>query len=375
LLFFVNDTPSVWYVKLITYLGFVIVVIYLINTIQYYGWGTVLSEGFKIRMEYTVSANLVMSGRALEYSFWFGLPLVYAAAILNLAIIVDTERVRWYAVLPFISGALFDLSTQGRGRTLDMIIFYGFAILLSRKLKRFPTSLNVRSVTRKRKLFLFFIICTIGAAFMWQIGYSRHPEWRKDSSVNAFDRYEVPTPLVHTVNYLLGPLATFNVVFNKSGYHELWFGRNTFYVIERIFTRYLHLEIFDDLPISITQYPYGIYNGYASTQNTYTYLRHVWDDWGYFGILVFPIMFGFLSTKAYSKLMRGFNCRRFISTLIFMNVVVLSPTILNFANHTILWAIPLVWLSFYLPQGSKAMATNRKASISVAGNARCTKQQ
>lgn len=346
--FFIHNIPSIIYIQLMTYFGFIIMLFYLYSTIRYYGWENLFIESVQIRMDYVMSENLIMSKRALEFSFWFGLPIVYTAAVLNLVIWVGSNKIRWYGFLPLGSALAFDMATRGRTHTLNMIVFYATAYLLWLQLGN--RLFWKKTLIKKKNFVLVFLALSFAFLIMWHIGQSRHPDWNENNLIPLFNKIYVPFSIVHASAYLVTPLAAFDVVFNFPGQHRLWFGRNTLRALERIFTRYLHINIFDDLPISTTEYSIPVDIGWMGAPNTYSYLRYLWDDWGYIGLILGPFLLGYITSSLYYDIRIRFSCRKFSMFLIFMNVVILSPTILNFVNASIMWSIPLIWLSFCLPQ-------------------------
>lgn len=346
----IRGRPAESYVIAVTLLGLFVTCVYLGMSIRHYSWETFISEAYRIRAEYVMSENLVMSRRALEYAYWFGIPVFYCSGILNAGILMTGGTRRFYSFIPILSALLYDFATKGRGHTLNMLIFYGVALVWLSHRKN--TAGFARGIPRKKMIGTAIIAVTVFAvafSVMLSIGKSRNPGWDVNSHVWAYGKYEIPIVVAHSFNYLIGPLPSLNVVLNREGPHKLEFGRNTFYPIERIFVRYLGVTGFESGPISKEEYQRPVPNGYSELHNTYSYLRYLWDDWGIAGVLLGPFLLAFGASWFYVKTLKNSSVVAACFALIFANVVIQSPSLMNFTNHYILWTIPLFLVAFVNP--------------------------
>jgi hypothetical protein len=147
---------------------------------------------------------------------------------------------------------------------------------------------------------------------------------------------------------LVGPLAAFNEVVRQSRLekHELWLGRNCLGGIEG-FLRVFKLVRGERTPPSLETYQDMITTGPYSTQNTYSYLRYFWDDYGWLGILIGPLIFGWLSTLIwYHALLPNASISHLALSLLWSACIPTSLMMLDQWNWYIL--VPLCVLTILL---------------------------
>lgn len=386
-----NQSPDRWmipldrYIKLLTYMGFMLSLLLLGVTIQRYGVRTILTAGITIRGAILYGWGDYLSGPGdyirgpgdyflLIAPRLFGLTLVYAAAALNLARFIIVGRINYLTCLPLISGVFFDLALQSRMNSLNMMVFYFCAYLLRLQLSgsiiRFLKGLQLSRFKKiiKKTLIIFLLITVLCFSAVIVISLSKQ-KFAGRTHMLAFAKYPVPSSVAHFVIYFTGPLAAFDTVYNRPGEHGLWWGRVSFEPFEYMLGK-VGIRLFS-IPNLSAEYQLnfastGIFGG----MNLYSYLRYAWDDFGFPGLVIIPFLLGYISTRYYEKARQSFSCQDIAFLLLFMNAIALSTIYFQFTNYNIFWTIPLIWFAGRYETGRPCKApsvASKKISASEYG--------
>lgn len=350
--------PPDRYLKLITYMGILASLVLLGASIQRYGVLTILISGMVIRSAQLYGYGMEYIQGGTDYLLFiaprlFGLTLVYAAAALNLARFIVVGRKNHLTYLPLFGSILFDLGLQSRTHTLSMMILYGSAFLFQAQMSRnsirgpirFQLS-RLRIRLKKKAIIRIVLIVFLCFSILTLISLSKGKfSSTRDTGVLAFGRYSVPGSVTHYFTYLTGGLATFDTVYNRPGERKIWLGRNSFNAFEYALEK-AGIHLFREPTIAVTEYQSDFADtGIRGGMNIFSYLRYAWDDFGFFGFLIIPFLFGYITTRYYRKARRTFSYVDIALLLLFMNAIALSTVIFQFTNFYIFWALPLIWFA------------------------------
>lgn len=321
--------------------------IYLIFTIKQYGLKALFTIGTVIRSDYLYGYSTGLPRILSGLLRFLGETSLFLSTIMFSAIYVKRIAKSYLFYLPMVSAILWDFSTMSRSRTLGVMLIYIAGYFLKKQVKERPFEVKKREYKKYIAVVLLACIAVLSISYSrWTSGVLSYG--RSSNKFIAFNKYEVPFSVGHFYSYFTGAIAAFNTVYSMDADHKLWLGRNSFYALE-FPLKLMNMSPFNSDPVTITEYENfvltGVEGGIIGRQNTYTYLRYAWDDFGMIGLFIIPFFLGYIATWHYQTFRISQSFKSLCISLLLFNVIIYSIIISQFRNYYILWPL-LLFFSF-----------------------------
>ena len=258
------------------------------------------------------------------------IPLLFSYTAINLAMVYYVKYgFSWFQIIPFISVLIMAFSQASRAG-LVIVIFQ----IISGVIFRMLIKNDKRAEFKLIRIFLIiipvlFIIFTLVESFRYQ-NFSLSSD-RMNSSNESFNVYT------------FGGISGFSTYLDK------------IYILDKPLTegRYTFSSLYDMLGIAKAEK--GIYDQYLkvspnNTANIYSIFRPLMEDFGFFGMILWAFILGFIANLHFEKFLKGSLISVSISISIYIYLMFsfiapltqfnsfllscfLSPTIINLSKY------------------------------------------
>lgn len=235
-----------------------------------------------------------------------------------------------------LSSVITDLSWGSRTLILDCFFTMIFLYALVYKRRRVK-------IQNKNKKFAFVLI-VLSLGYVGQL----ITESTREQSTMEVGGIRVPYSVGQLGLYYSSPLVTFDQTFEDN---ETTYGLMSFGGLVNVF-HLLRLYRNDDLFVYDVMYDWEVSNPYYGDghwnkrANTYSWLRYLYSDFGVIGLVLVPLVLGFVSGYFYKKiaLNPGVYYFDYIMLSLCFYVVVRSPVIMPFRTDYIVLAVIMLWV-------------------------------
>ena len=280
-----KKVSKVYLIILILYSSFAF--FYALTLIRHFG-----GLSYIVNNAYTVRHNALENNLVPIY-ISYGLGFGYVAAGLGSYLLffsdTSTKRKVFY-ILPIVIEFSIDFLTSGRMGIVFYAIIYLSALLLK------YNSISKREKKKYRRLLIIFVLIALILLLI--------PKYVRDASVGNGGNYSGYTeflinkdlanfplvgPFMHFFEYIAGPVVAFDYYINNfSG--GFTFGEAQLLPLVHLINRVFGLENNYELVYEFVDVPFST--------NIYTYLREAFSDFGFFGVIMTPLLLGELSWTA-----------------------------------------------------------------------------
>jgi len=133
----------------------------------------------------------------------------------------------------------------------------------------------------------------------------------------------IESPLVSSYVYLTGNIPAFDQYVLRT--NEFTWGTFSLLPFFKILTKLLRLDI--PLPSEV-----GIFVNIPFPFNTYTYLNSAYSDFGVVGVIIYPLLMGFLATYLYMRMRRNPTLGNVVGTALVSHGLLLSVSTNRFVS-------------------------------------------
>ena len=279
------------------------------------------------------------------YRFGLYIPLLqgvsYGSILLSILYLKLINH-RYYIgiILPIFGSILYDFGSVSRSYTYHMILFFAVMQFVLPFNKKKPSKHRGFNKPRRVLIGVVFLISFFSMYFISNINRS----WEEP---NSLFHLSILTPLEMYVNYNTANLVTFDQTLDQN---PITYGRMSFFSIESL------LRILRIVPRSISrpeqmltweeEYP-EVYRYKIGGQNTYSWLRYLYSDFGVLGLFIIPLFLGFVTLFFTIKFVR--NSKPNIQALAILSicyaVILRSSTIMIFRDTAYFFGFLLLYVA------------------------------
>ncbi len=266
-------------------------------------------------------------------------PIILISAIYG-ALYSSIVNYKWIpSYFPILGAMLWSIITFGRFPTVIVVSIYvlSWAITSKKKLK----------IRRIFQIGLIILICIL---FITSLRSIRLGEKKIEKSYPyRFIGLEVPYYIIDKFKYLYGGLVSFSETLSETKHKEPYYGENTFkgflWVLNKIFRNIFGLKEYYFRPKALVELQEElIYIGDRIYINAFrTYLYNLWQDFRYLGIIIFPFIFGFLSSLIY-KIFYKTNDFYVLGLYIYLIATLILTSSMIWAWEEFCYLIPIIYL-------------------------------
>jgi len=276
------DIKKIKFFLLITSIfGFICILIFFIKILNSFGY-RILYEGLEVRRELTVGGWTgagVIGELGLGGFRTYGLAATYISSVFGGFYTAIKRHFYLFAYLPILNAFIYGIGYLGRSDFLNIIIIFFVSYYLGKK------SISERIITRD---FFPYAICSlvIIVMFLSIISYFRFGSYSK---VEIYSDNKIPPIVIHYYRYLTNKIPALEVALTTYN-DKFYMGLKTFFPLAILLYKFKFIDYLPD-----AYYVHDVV-WVPVPSNTFTYLRPIYEDFGLIGVLIFPFLFGFISS-------------------------------------------------------------------------------
>ncbi|MEO8398345.1 MAG: O-antigen polymerase [Ignavibacteriaceae bacterium] len=278
-----------------------------------------------------VSANLIYRLR-VEGEITGTIPYLnsfsYAAVFLGGLYTAYKGRLTILAILPLLVVILQDMASVGRaGIFLAFMEFIITFILFRHFLSYISKEFTIKKINMTFAVLIILTLFVFSTTFI-RISRGSNENYKiSTQTLKNLEKSSVISPSIYF--YFSSNIAVLSKYFEKGGENKM-FGENTFLPVYNFFSKFDFVE-------HPSFYPKGYF--IPVWTNSATYIRELHEDFGFWGVFIFPYMLGFVSTLYWFKFYEKNNLIDFIILVYIFLIIAFSTFYL--ITRAAVWVLSL----------------------------------